>query len=122
MVCIFVSAPLRITSTSLTASHEVQAKMHRVVEVQAFEPGWPVPKLRVKTACARVLVGTPFTNGRPEIECKGCADLRLLYSVTTTVLVPSWEAVFASLPANVLDKSTFVMEDWTGKRHVMEGY
>lgn len=122
MVSIFVSAPLRVTSTSLTALNEPQAKMHRVVEVQAFEPGWPVPKLRVKTACSRFLVGTPFANGRPEAECRGCADLRLLLEVVTIVVIPSWETVFSSLPANMLNESTFVMEDWTGKRHTMEGY
>jgi hypothetical protein len=96
--------------------------MHRVVEVQAFEPGWPIPKLRVKTACSRYLVGTPFPNDRAEVDCKGCADIRLIYEVVTIVVIPSWETVFGSLPANMPSDSTFVMEDWTGKRHVMEGY
>jgi hypothetical protein len=122
VVSIFVSAPLRITSTSLTARSEPQAKMHRVVELQAFEPGWPVPKLRVKTACARFLVGTPFVNGRPQIECKGCSNIRLIQEVVTTVVIPSWKTIFDALPANMMGESTFVMEDWTGQRHVMEGY
>lgn len=110
MACILVFAPLRVTSDSITAMQQTQARMHRVEEVQAMEPGFPTPKFRVKTACGRFLVGWPEGHDeRTTVGCKGCLGEA---KDITYVVVSSWTKIMGTLPAGVINEHTFLMQDW----------
>lgn len=110
MAFISVHAPLRVTSDSITAQQQSVAKMHRVEEIVGFEPGFPHPKLHVKTMCNRFLVGH-VDDERQKISCQGCSIPLPLAGNLTIVVLPAWLSLF-----RIPTLGDLVLRDWkTGR-------
>lgn len=82
--------------------------MHRVEELMAFEPSFPVPKLRVKTVCGRFLVGMPVggkADARKVVDCRACGAVPGEVVLFTVPWYSMWSHVS-------LEDGVLTLQDW----------